>query len=184
MDESRKPRIGPNGPSPLERLRQLVRDNPEEGEFLRSQKEQLTGVQIIAQIEARHGIHGLNEQRLSDFWRWLGRRKAMEIADQAVTDAREMFGTKAATLRDLHRWLVDLITATGLEVGNLSILAAMTSEIRQIMQLDHSVEKLSEAQKKKVDAGLDAIFEECKTDPKAVELYTKFRDYVREAMAQ
>lgn len=184
MDDSRKPRIGPNGPSPLERLRQLVRDNPEDGEFLREQGEKLKAVQIIAQIEARHGIHGLNEQRLSDFWRWLGRRKAMEYADQAVTDAREMFSSKAATMRDLHRWLVDLITATGLEVGNLSILAAMTSEIRQIMQLDHSVEKLTESQKKKVDAGLDAIFEGCKGDPKAVELYSKFRDYIKEALAQ
>ncbi len=130
-------------------------------------EKKLSAVKLIAQIEARHGIHGLNAQRLSDFWRWLKQREEMAAANSSVENIREIFASDKASPKELHRWLVDLLKVTGLEKRNLTVLRFVTTEIRKVMQLSHEKEKWQEAQREKIDAGLDAVYEEIKADPVA-----------------
>lgn len=178
MSDDRMPRVDGDGPSPLEQLRQIVRANPAEGEFLRAQKKKLKATALIAQIEARHGIHGLNAQRLSDFWRWLLQRETRSAANAAVENLREMAGSSASTPEEVHQWLVDLLQITGLEKKNISLLCFVTAEVRKVMQLAHSREKWQAAQQEKIDAGLQAVFEDIKSDAVAVELFEKIKQRI------
>lgn len=101
---SRKPRIQESGPSPLERLKELVRENPSEGEFLFAQRKKLSATRLIAQIEARHHIIGLTEPRLSDFWRWYAEQEALRQMNEDAETFRQNFAKEnpSATLEEAH----------------------------------------------------------------------------------
>ena len=149
MDESRNPRIDPvKGVSPLEQLREVVRQNPAEGEFLKAQKKKLTALQVIAQIESRHNIYGLDSPRLSDFWRWLQQRQWWNQVNHSVQDLREDFAKIApeATDEQMHRYLVDMVKsllpheADSKERGKLLKLAVV--ETRKRVEMDQSARRL------------------------------------------
>lgn len=174
MDDDRMPRVGGDGEvSPLEKLRQLVRLNPAEGEFLRQQKKGKSALKVIALIEGRHQIYGLNAQRLSEFWGWLRQRENTALAQTSVENLRSMFEGDQLTPEGMHQWLVDLLQSTGMEKKNLKLLVLVTQEIRKMIVVKNAKEKWQADQYDKRQAGLAAVFEEIKHNPTAVELYEK-----------
>ena len=183
MSEERMPRAGEDGVSPLEQLRELVRKDPAEGEFLRLQKKGKTALKVIGMIEGRHGIYGLNAQRLSDFWKWLRQRECKDWAATSVSNLRDMFVEETASPDSMHKFLVDLLGMTGMEKKNLGLLKYVTTELRKIMQIRDAKEKWQASQLDKVQTGLNAVFEEIKHDEIAVSAFEKITDRMREAGA-
>lgn len=97
----RKPRIDSDGPGAIQRLKNL---SWEEIEFLLSQASEISARKVIAQIEARHGISGLSEQRLSDFWRWAQSQQALRKMNADAEQFRTEFAKEnpQATLEEAH----------------------------------------------------------------------------------
>lgn len=172
---ARKPPIGPQGPAPIQLLKALP---PEEQEFLYEQRGKLSARKLIAQhIEGRLGIHGLREQRLSEFWRWLESQWSVAEANESVDQLRQL-SADLMTPEDVHRFCLDLLRTTGMRLRDLKTLKFVTREIRAVMQLAHSREKWREEQREKIEAGLDAVGEDIKDDAVAVELFEKIKSRI------
>lgn len=137
---SRKPRIDADGPGALQRLKGL---SQEEHEFLAAQGQELSAAQLIAQIEARHKIFGLTEQRLSDFWRWLGLQQEMRMANESVQNIRQIFEEvmPGAGAEETHKFLVRFLSAQGFGQKDPSLLKFVTVETRKAIEIEHEQEK-------------------------------------------
>lgn len=139
----RKPRIAPDGgPSLLEQLRQL---SDEEHDFLLAQKKQVSATRIIAQIASRHGIHGLTQQQLSAFWRWLDGRKAVVQMNADAEQFRGEFAREApaATAEQIHIKTVDYLRMKGLREDDRKLLAFAVTEARKALVLEQNEQKLA-----------------------------------------
>ncbi len=137
---SRKPRVDADGPSALQRLKALSR---EEQEFLAAQAQELTGAKLIAQIEARHKISGLSEQRLSDFWRWFALQQEMRVANESVANIRQIFEEvmPGAGSEETHRFLVRFLSAQGFGQKDHGLLKFVTVETRKAIENEQEKEK-------------------------------------------
>ena len=137
---SRKPRIDGDGPGPLQQLKAL---SAEEHEFIAGQKEKLSAAKLIAQIEARHGIHGLTPARLSDFWRWLSLQQEMRAANETVANIREIFSVSMpnASAEETHKFLVNFLTAQGFASKSEKTLQFATVETRKAIEIQQEREK-------------------------------------------
>lgn len=175
----RMPRFDGDTLSPLEQLKELCRQDATLGDFLRSQRKEMGGKKMVRFIEEKYGIFGLSTQRVSDFWRWLEQRENTATANSAVADLRQIFSDDRATPEGLHKWILDLLTATGLQEDNIKILGFVAQEVRKIMALRDAKEKWSASQKTKVDAGLDAVLADISSDPVAVELFEQIRSRIK-----
>lgn len=139
-----KPRIDSDGaPSPLAKLKRVVQQDPAEGEFLQQQAQTLTAASIIAQIEARHKIHGLTASRLSEFWRWLSEQQEIRAANDSVRNIREIFEEvmPGAGAEETHRFLVRFLSAQGFGQKDHKLLKFVTVETRKAIEIEHEREK-------------------------------------------
>lgn len=139
----RMPRIGPDGPSPLQQLKAL---SVEEQEFLLEQKtKKVSAVKLIAQIEARHRIFGLTESRLSDFWRWLRTRIFLRQENEDVETFREEFIAKypGSSWKEAHLAAVCWLKLKAGRTDNEDLMALAVAEMRKAMVIEQNEEKLS-----------------------------------------
>lgn len=140
----RKTHINPDGaPSPLARLKRVVQQAPEEGEFLQEQAETLSAARIIAQIEARHKIHGLTVQRLSDFWRWLSEQQEIRAANTSVANLREIFEEvmPGAGREETHRFLLRFLAAQGFGTRDHKLIQFVAVEERKAAEMEQARKK-------------------------------------------
>jgi hypothetical protein len=171
-------RIGDAGAGPLQRLKDLSVEEQECLILQRTGKSKTSVARLIAQIEARHGIHGLSAQRWSDFAKWFAERQSIQEANASVQNLRAL-STDLLTPDDVHQFCVDLLRITGMRDGDIKTLKFVTQEIRKVMALSHSREKWQEDQREKIEAGLDAVFQDIKSDAVAVELFEKIKERIR-----
>lgn len=163
----RKPRIDADGPSPLQRLKGL---SQEEHEFIVFQGATLSAKRLISQIEARHGIHGLTEQRLSDFSRWFAEQQALREMNEAAATFRENFAqdNPAATLEEAHEATLAFLHLKAGSSDDVKLMKFVLGEIRKARSLAHEREKWREDMKGKLEKGLDALFQEIKGNAAAL----------------
>jgi hypothetical protein len=135
---SERRRISSEGPSPLQRLKDLP---DEEQEFLIEQRQELEVKQVIAQIEARHKIFGLSQSRWSDFVAWYREREALRAANASVSNMRAIYSTTELTPEAVHQHCVDLLRTAGITDKDFKTLRFVTTEVRKVMELSHSREK-------------------------------------------
>lgn len=174
----RKERIDQDGPSPLARLKRLVRENPAEGEFLEAQSQQLSASRLIAQIESRHGIAGLTEPRLSDFWRWLSEQRALRQMNEDAESFREAFhqDNPAATLEEAHEATLAWLHLRAARGDDEKLMKFVLGEMRKARSLAHTREQWREEMKTKLDAGMEALFKEIKENPAALRLFDQLKE--------
>lgn len=176
---SERVRIDGDGPSALQQLRDL---SLEEQECLINQRRgkgaKTSVLKLLGQIEARHKIYGLSQQDWSRFVRWFEEKESIREANGSVQNLRAL-STDLMTPDDVHEWCVDVLRVTGLRERDIKTLKFVTTEIRKVMQLSHSREKWQEDQREKIDAGLDAVFEDIKGDAVAKELFEKIKERIR-----
>jgi hypothetical protein len=140
----RKTRINPDGaPSPLALLKRVAQEDPEEIEWLQEMSKTASARHIIVQIEARHGIHGLTVQRLSDFWRWLSEQQEIRAANASVANLREIFEEvmPGAGREETHRFLLRFLAAQGFGTRDHKLIQFVAVEERKAVQLAQEREK-------------------------------------------
>lgn len=171
---SRQPRIDADGPSPLQRLKGLTQ---EEHEFLAEQKRKLSATKLIAQIEVRHGIHGLTPARLSDFWRWFSEQRALREMNEAAATFRENFSkdNPAATLEESHEATLAFLHLKAGAMDDVKLMKFVLGEIRKARSLAHEREKWREELKGKLEKGLDALFQEIKGNAAALAAFEELK---------
>lgn len=166
-------RAGEKGVGPLQRLKNLSR---EEQEFLLEQRKgdkAISVAKLIRQIEARHGIYGLSGPRWSEFVKYFEEQEGIRLADDSVENLESLYAAEELTPQAVHAHCVKVLRVTGLRTGDLKILKYVASEMRKVMEMQESRERWLEERRTKVDAGLGAVYEEIKHIPAAVELYEK-----------
>ena len=171
---SRKPRIDSDGPSPLQRLKRL---SAEEHEFILLQGEKLSQARLIAQIESRHGIHGLTPARLSEFSRWFAEQQSLREMNEAAAAFRENFEKEnpAATLEEAHEATLAFLHLKAGRMDDVKLMKFVLSEIRKARSLAHEREKWREEMKGKLEKGLDALFQEIKGNAAALRLFEELK---------
>ncbi len=172
---SRKPRVDADGPSALQQLKAL---GPEEHEFILSQGKELSSARLIAQIASRHGIHGLTEQRLSDFWRWHAEQEALREMNEAAVTFRQNFSkdNPSATLEEAHEATLAFLHLKAGGTDDVKLMKFVLGEIRKARALAHEREKFREDLKTKLEKGLDALFQEIKGNASALQHFEAIRE--------
>lgn len=137
---SRKPRIDGDGPSALERLKRLP---AEKQEAIAGQAQELSAVKLIAQIEARHGIHGLSARRLSDFLRWHSEQREIRAANDSVKNIREIFEEvmPGAGRAETHKFLVRFLAAAGFGQRDHKLIQFAAVEERKAIEIEQERQK-------------------------------------------
>lgn len=159
MKTPRKQRVDKDGrKGVLQRLRELPEAVQEEL-FLRAQE--VSAKTLIAEIRAQHGVEGLSEQRLSDFWRWLdGRRKLRQMQEDAE-QFRAAFALEgvAASPEDIHIRTVDYLRMKGLREDDEKTLKFAVGEARRAIELERDGRRLAilEGNAERAKAALEGV---------------------------
>lgn len=135
-----------SGKSPLQALKDLPAEDRDA--LVRKREEGFTVAQILAQIEAHHGIAGLSSQRWSDFLRWQARQRYWAQAQDAVADLRETFAAHLPGGSDdaVHAYLVDLVKSMLATTEDPELQAGLLKfavvETRKRMEISHAARRI------------------------------------------
>ncbi len=181
MSSTRKSRIPDSGPSAYQQIKAL----PEaERQWLWERREELSARKLIAEIAGRHGIVGLSEQRLSDFWRWQAQQQELARLNEDAATFRDAFAKEhpESTMEEAHEATLAWLHLKGAAADDTKLMKFVLGELRKARALSHEKAKLEAALRTKTEQGLEALFAEIKGDPVAVELFDKFRARITEVM--
>lgn len=152
--------------------------------------------EIVAILPERYG-RTLNKSQLGEFYQWLEVKRNMRTRDNLARQFMEDLAEKRPDLSpgEIRKRGQALFMAKGIVEDDSKLFAAMADlegADYRAAQEDRKIElrkeanaiardKLNAASRSKIDAGLDALYEEIKGNPKAVELFQQIKEIVRKA---
>lgn len=136
----RKPRIDGDGPSAVQRLKDLPW---EEIEFLLGQRSELSAAKLAAQISSRHGIGPISPQRLSDFWRWAESQQALRQMNADAEQFRAEFAKEhpGASLEEAHEATLAYLHLKAAREDDTKLAKFVLIELRKARVIAHEREK-------------------------------------------
>lgn len=177
-----------------EALRQWFAPKSEGGEAL-------TYDQAAARLSERYSLK-VSTSRLSDWWRAEQDRQLQDqmlgrIASGSALNKRidAEFANNPApqieTLINLFKLIVQQLAVSGqINPKLLELLAPLMKPVMEFLKItehardrEFDKEKWTEQQKTKIEAGLDALFQEVKGNPEARSFFEKFKAVVNQATA-
>lgn len=138
----------------------------------------------------------IGKSALAEFYQWLKLQRRMWARESAAEQFKE-FLAKDTTLtpEQLKAAGQRLFMADGIlekDVKAFALAATLENDDIRLKQKDREIElrkeanriardRLTAATRSKIDAGLDALFEEIQGNPRAVELFNQIKEIVRKA---
>jgi len=149
--------------------------NPEED------GEKLTLEAVLVELKNTQGIE-VSISTLSEFYKWLRFKRRMEsgrrITDQVMEQMRR---DPSMTLDQMHAAAQFVFTNATMDEDDPKTYIALAKLSLQRDQQSLDREKMTAATRNKIDAGLDALFEEIKGNPRAEKLFAELREVVSKA---
>ena len=155
----------------------------------------MTLVDICAAIPKLYKIE-IGKSALGEFYQWLDLQRRMWARETVIEQMKEIIARdKSLSPEQVKAAGQRLFMADGIlekDVRTFSLAANLENDGIRIAQKDQEIEarkeanqiardKLNAATRSKIDAGLDALYEEIQGNPKAVELFTKIKEIVKKA---
>jgi hypothetical protein len=152
-------------------------------------------VEIAALLPDQYGIT-IGKSALAEFYVWLEVQRRMWAREQLIDQVKEIIARDASlSAEQVRKAGQRLFMADGIlerDVAKFATAASLEGEDYRAAQKDREIElrkeanaiareRLNAATRSKIDAGLDALYDEIKGNPKAVELFQQIKEIVRKA---
>jgi hypothetical protein len=148
---TRKARITDSGPSAYQQLKAL----PEaERQWLWDRREKWPAKTIISQIAKEHGITGLTEQRLSDFWRWQEQQQELARMNEDAETFRDAFAKEhpESTMEEAHEATLAWLHLRGARASDEKLMKFVLTEIRKARVIENDRRKIAILETKAAEA--------------------------------
>jgi hypothetical protein len=153
--------------------------------------------EAVPVIEKEFGLKlgGGWKRQLGDFWQSVcvpqllrRRHQAVTTSEEIATEAKSRPGQfDAATIDALKQKSFELSINPGANPKDVKALFSLVLKAREqdehAQDREHDLKKWQAAQKTKIEAGLDALFEEVKHNAEARDLFQRFKAAVTQATA-
>jgi hypothetical protein len=136
---------------------------------------------ILVEIPLRYGFT-VSSGTLSEFYSWLRLKRRLDAAKERAEQARlELAKDPSLTPEDLQRVAQTVFTAESIEAKDIKGYVAIAKLRLQSEKHELERAKLASASKTKIEAGLEALFQEIKGNAKAVKLFNELKEVVAKA---
>ena len=155
----------------------------------------LTLLEVCGEIREQYSVQ-IGKSALAEFYQWLGLQRRMWARETTVGQMMEIIAKDKSLSPDQVKAAGQrLFMADGIlqqDVKTFTLAATLENDDIRLKQKDREIElrteanriardRLTAATRSKIDAGLDALFEEIESNPRAVELFNQIKEIVRKA---
>lgn len=152
-------------------------------------------VEICGVLRDQYGIE-IGKSALAECYQWLEVQRRMWARESLIDQVKEIIARDASLSPEQVRKAGQrLFMADGIlerDVTKFATAASLEGDDYRAAQKDREIElrkeanaiardRLTAATRSKIDAGLDALYEEIQGNPKAVELFRQIKEIVRKA---
>lgn len=128
-------------------------------------------------LEQDFGIR-ISVAGVADFWQWWHLRRRYRSYDSTAANVQELLrkqnpNLSAEQLREVGQ---AIFTSEAINQENVQAFVALSKVRLAERKLEHDIEVFRTNLKSKLEAGLDALFEEIRGNAKAEEIYHKLRE--------